>query len=96
MLDDGEESDDDCDDCDATPKSRKLARRHKTTTLQSNILFPIVRDAVMEWPNVSNKDMMQLLKLYVKPLFLTRALLQNTWAKAWFQVFGRQWSRQAV
>ncbi len=31
---------------------------------------------------------MQLLKLYVKPLFLTRALLQKTRAKARFEFFG--------
>ena len=82
--DDGEESADD----DPTPKSRKLARRHHTTPIRSVILIPIVRDAVAQRPNLSNKDMMQLLKLYVKPLFLTRALLQNTRAQARFEIFG--------
>jgi len=82
--DDGEESADD----DPTPKSRKLARRHHTTPIRSVILIPIVRDAVAQRPNLSNKDTMQLLKLYVKPLFLTRALLQNTRAQARFEIFG--------
>jgi hypothetical protein len=82
-ADDGEES-----EHNESPKSRKLARRHHTTPLRSDILIPIVRDAVAQRPNLSNKDVMQLLKLYVKPLFLTRALLQNTRAKARFEIFG--------
>jgi hypothetical protein len=82
--DDGEDSDDDV----PPPKSTKSARRHHTTPLRSAILVPIVRDAVAQRPNLSNKDMMQLLKLYVKPLFLTRALLQNTRTNARFEIFG--------
>ena len=87
-ADDGEES-----EHDESPKSRKLARRHHTTPLRSDILIPIVRDAVAQRPNISNKDVMQLLKLYVKPLFLTRALLQNTRAKARFEIFGNNFVR---
>ena len=46
--------------------------------LKSKWLIPIVKVEVSLRPNMSNKDLQSLLKDYVKPMFLTKSLLNTT------------------
>jgi hypothetical protein len=62
----------------ATPTSRRrFARR-----------LSIVKAEVSLYPNIPNKELKALLKDYVKDIFLTASLLQQTRTTIWKEVFG--------
>ena len=54
----------------------------------SQWLVPLIQSIISERPNVSNKELKELLKLYVKDIFLTAPVLQNTQSDARATVFG--------
>ena len=71
----------------ATPKQRprgtplpmsSKGNKRVRSPLRSKWLIPILRAEVSLRPNMSNKDMQALCKDYVKPMFLTKSLLNST------------------
>jgi hypothetical protein len=70
---------------DDSVKEKHLEDR---TPIKLQWLVPLIQSIISERPNVSNKDLEELLKLYVKDIFLTASVLQNTRSDARATVFG--------
>ncbi len=47
-----------------------------------------MKEAITEWPNISNKEMVTILKPYIKNIFITDAFLQKTCSDIRTLVFG--------
>jgi hypothetical protein len=84
------DGDDDDGDEDPDPSNSKNKKRKDKTPIKASWLVPIVKDHIdiAEQPNISNNESFHLLKLYVKDVFLTEALLHNTRTTSLFEVFG--------
>ena len=77
---------DDSEEIDSVADSKK--RKHKSPTIKSRWLATLVKLAIAEKPNISNKDMASLLKPYLNDNFLTDSLLQITRISVRAIVFG--------
>jgi len=82
-----EDNADDLEDIDSVADTKKC--RHKSP-VKSRWLVPLVKFAIAEKPNISNKDkdMVSLLKPYVNDNFLTDSLFQMTRVSVREIVFG--------
>ena len=58
------------------------------TPLKARWLVPLVLREIAEKPNVSNADLRNVLSDYIKPRFITSAILQNARSMAREQIFG--------
>jgi hypothetical protein len=58
------------------------------TALKERWLVPLVLREIAEKPNMSNADMRNVLSDYIKPRFITSAILQNARSVAREQIFG--------
>jgi hypothetical protein len=67
---------DDTDDNGNGNKKKSMSKRQKSP-LKSKCLVPLLNAALMEWPNISNKEMATILKPYIKYIFIADALLQE-------------------
>jgi hypothetical protein len=56
--------------------------------MKSRWLFPLIKQVIAKMPNLSNREMKNLLANYVKAEFLTTSLLQNARTYARTEVFG--------
>jgi hypothetical protein len=70
---------------DDSVKKKSLRDR---TPIKLRWLVPLIQSIISERPNVSNKELKELLKLYVKDIFLTASVLQNTRSDARATLFG--------
>jgi hypothetical protein len=68
---------DDSGDNDNGNKKMKRSKRQKSP-MKSKYLVPLMKANVTEWPNISNKEMANILKPYINDAFITNALLQKT------------------
>ena len=79
-------------DADQNTEDDKNSKKQKKVRLKSPIksrwLVPIVKAEVSLRPNIPNKELKALLKDYVKDMFLTSSLLQQTRTAIRKQVFG--------
>ncbi len=66
-------------------KEKRLCDR---TSIKSQLLVPLIQSIITERPNVSNKELNEILKYYVRDIFLTAFILQNTQSDARAIVFG--------
>jgi hypothetical protein len=72
----------------ANDDSVKEKRLQDRTPINLQWLVPLIQSIISERPNVSNKELKELFKLYVKDIFLTASVLQNTQSDARATVFG--------
>ena len=70
-MNDNEDDVDEIEEGDADGKSKH------STPLKARWLFPLIREAIVKTPNLSNREMRNILMDYVKPNFMTTSLLQN-------------------
>ncbi len=61
---------------------------HDRSHIKSQWLIPLIQSVVAERPIFPNKDLKELLKLYINDVFLTPTALQNTQSNARGIVFG--------
>ncbi len=73
---DNTKSDDTNDDGNGNEK-KTMTKRQKSP-VKSKILVPLMKAVIAEWPNISNKEMVTILRLYINDIFITNALLQKT------------------
>jgi hypothetical protein len=101
MDEEAEDSDDIDDggedgDADGLLKERDadgfLKHKRKThkprTPIKARLLLPFIHNKMADMPNMSNREMKNLLADYVKAKFLTGLLLQNARKIAWDEIFG--------
>jgi hypothetical protein len=69
-------------------KSKKQKKVRQKSPIKSRWLIPIVKAEVSQRPNIPNKELKALLKDYVKDIFLTPSLLQQTRTTIRKEVFG--------
>ncbi len=56
--------------------------------MKSTFLVPLMKAAIMERPNILNKEMVIILRPYINNIFITDALLQKTHSDICTLVFG--------
>jgi hypothetical protein len=76
------------DEGNANDDSVKEKRLQDRTPIKLRWLVPLIQSIISERPNDSNKELKELLKLYVKDIFLTASVLRNTQSDARATVFG--------
>ena len=72
---------------DESPK-RKRRRKNRRTPFKASWLVPLLKSRLREKPNMSNRECAHILRLHIRPDFLTRALVQNAKMEGRFKVFG--------
>ena len=89
-----EENDDDADGVmgDADGDADVVMRVAKSNCVRSPMklhwLFPLIKEVIAKTPNLSNREMKNLISDYIKAKFLTISLLQNVRTFARTEVFG--------
>ncbi len=78
---------DDTDDDGDGNKKKTMSKRQKSP-VKSKILVPLMKAAITEWPNISNKEMVTILRPYINDIFINDALLQKTCSDVRTLVFG--------
>jgi hypothetical protein len=81
------------DDDDSTPSDDEgKAKAGKKTKMRSPIksrwMVPLIKQAIKERPNMSNKECSQLLSPYMREVFLPSQILQAARLTARFEIFG--------
>jgi hypothetical protein len=66
----------------------KKKRLRDRTPIKLRWLVPLIQSIISERPNISNKELKELLKLCVEDIFLTASVLQNTQSDARATVLG--------
>ena len=69
--------DEDGDDKDTPNQQRKYKSLVPRTPIKARWLLPFINDKIADTPNISNREMRNLLTDYIRPKFLTASLLQN-------------------
>jgi hypothetical protein len=64
-----------------------MTKRQKSP-VKSKFLVPLMKAAIMEQPNISNKEMVTILRPYINDIFITDTLLQITCSVVCILVFG--------
>jgi hypothetical protein len=75
------------DTSDNDDKKTKRSKRQKSP-IKLKYLVPMMKTVVMEWPNISNKEMTTILKPCVNNIFITNTLLQKTCSDVGTLLFG--------
>ncbi len=75
-------------DADSNGKEKKTMSKRQKSPVKSKYLVPLMKAAITERPNISNKEMAAILKLYINDIFITNALLQKTCSDVHTLVFG--------
>ncbi len=78
---------DDTDD-DGNGDEKKTKSKRQKSLVKSKYLVPLMRAAITEWPNISNKEMATICKPYINNIFITDAFLQKTCSDLRTLVFG--------
>ncbi len=65
-----------------------ISHNRAHTPIKSQLILPFLNDELGEMPNMSNREMKNLIALYVKDKFMTPLLLQNTRTSAREIIFG--------
>ncbi len=74
-------------DADSNGKEKKTMSKRQKSLVKSKYLVPLMKAAITERPNISNKEMAAILKLYINNIFITDAL-QKTCSDIHTLVFG--------
>jgi hypothetical protein len=70
-----------------TIKESKNARKTRTP-INACWIYPFIKCEIAQMPNMSNKEMKNLLAVYVKEKFMTSSLMQNAQSFARDEIFG--------
>jgi hypothetical protein len=73
---------------DGTPKTRKYRPRKGRSPIKSKWLVPIIKDQIVERPNMSYKECVHVLHRHARGEFLTKMILQSAIQLARFKIFG--------
>ena len=71
-----------------TQSTRVRSPKNSRSPMKSHWLFLLVKEVIAKMPNLSNREMKNLMADYVKDKFLTPSLLQNARTYARTEVFG--------
>jgi hypothetical protein len=80
---DGDVTDEDGNGNEKHPKTKR-----QKSPVKSKFLVPLMKAIITEQPNISNKEMVTILRPYVNDIFITNALLQKTRSDCHALVFG--------
>ncbi len=80
---DGDDTDDNGDG-----NEKKTTSKRQKSPVKSKYLVPLMKAAITEQPNISNKEMATILKPHINNIFITDALLQITCRNVCTLVFG--------
>ncbi len=70
-----------------TNQETKNARK-TPTPIKACWIYPFIKSEIAQTPNMSNREMKNLLAVYVKEKFMTSSLMQNAWSFARDEIFG--------
>jgi hypothetical protein len=85
---DGLSDDDDGDDEETPKQQRKYKSLVPRTPIKALWLLPFINDKIADTPNISNREMRNLLTDFIRPKFLTASLLQNARKMSRDETFG--------
>ena len=81
-------SDEDEGDNEQTKQQRKYNSLLTRTPIKARWLLPFIKDKIADTPNMSNREMRNVLTEYMRPKFLTSSLLQNARKMSRDEIFG--------
>ena len=76
------------DDVDKIEEGEADRKSKNPTPLKAHWIFPLIKEVIVKTPNMSDREMRNILMDYVKPNFMTTSLLQNARTFARSEVFG--------
>jgi hypothetical protein len=65
------------DDVDEIEEGKTDGKSKHHTSLKVHWILPLIKEVIVKTPNMSNREMRNILMDYVKPNFMTTSLLQN-------------------
>ncbi len=86
---DFEDGNADGSDADGSVTNQDIKNAPKTRTpIKACWIYPFIKSEIVQKPNMSNREMKNLLAVYVKEKFMTLLLMQNAWSFACDEIFG--------
>jgi hypothetical protein len=69
-------------------RQTKRKKRQRRSPIKSRWFLPLIKETIVESPNMSHKECAHLLRLYVRTDFLTAMIVQNAKMQCRFELFG--------